>query len=285
MKKALTKCYPQELANFHALSLAMKIIEPKIFSTAVQYIEEIVFIDAASDFYSQQLNDSLNQAITSLSQESNEDGEFDSTIKILKTLKGPKLFNIMKNHVTNSEDKWNVIVHGDLWTNNIMFHYGKNGRVNYAKFVDLQTLRYSNLVCDILMVIFSSTKFKMRQQYMDELIDIYRNSLIDTLREHLKGNYSCELAELEELYTTESIKQEIERRSLFGLGMALWFLPAITFVANVKDIDSLLNSLNDSDKHDEIMASMKSHEYHIRVRDIMRDFKQRGYLNNIFIDV
>lgn len=263
----------------------MKIIEPKTFSTAVQYIEEIVFIEDAAEFYSQQLDYALNQAITSLSQESNENGEFDSTIKILKKLKGPKLFNIMRNHVTNSEDRWNVIVHGDLWINNIMFHYGKNGRVNYAKFVDLQTLRYSNLVCDILMVLYSSTKYMMRQQYFDELIDIYRNSLIDTLREHLKGSYSCELAELEEIYTTDNIKQEIARRSLFGLGFSCWVLPAITFVANVKDIDSLLNSLNDSDKHDEIMESMKSHEYHIRVRDIMRDFKQRGYLDNIFIDV
>lgn len=259
----------------------MKIIEPKNFFTAIQNAHEVVFVEDAADFYSQQMDYALNQAILSLSSESNE---FDKSVTILKKLKGRKLFDIMMNHVNNSNDEWNVIVHGDMWSNNIMFNYGRNGRVNYAKFVDLQTLRYSNLACDILMVMFSSTKYKMRMQHMDGLIDIYRNSLVRTLREYLKGTYSCELMELEKFYTSANIKQELARRSLYGLGMSLWVLPAITFVHDVKNLDSLMNSLNDSNKHDEIMASLTSNEYNIRVKDIMREFSQRGYLENIFID-
>lgn len=259
----------------------MKIMEPKNFFNTIQNVHEVVFIDTAADFYSQQLDYSLSQAISSLMNDSVADA---ASASILKTFKGRKLFDIMMNHVTNSDDIWNVLCHGDLWSNNIMFHYKKNGKVNYAKFVDLQTLRYSNLTCDILMVMFSSTKYKMRMQHMDSLIDIYRTALINTLRENMKEKYSCELAELEKMYTTESIKHEIARTSLYGLGMSLWVLPAITFVTDVKNLDSLLDSLNDSDKHDEIMASLRSNEYNIRVRDIVKEFLQRGYLENIFID-
>lgn len=262
----------------------MKTIEPMNFFAATQHIHEVVFSSEASEFYSHLLDSSLNEVLSSLANESNVSGEFDEIIAILRRLKGNQMFNIMMNHVTNSNDKWNVFTHGDLWINNILFHYGNNGKVNDAKFVDLQTIRYGNMVCDILIFLFSSTKIDMRMRHMDNLIEVYRESLINNLRQYLKNDYSCEFEAYQKLFTFENIKNEIAKSSLYGFFYVMWVLPAITFVPNVKDIDSLMKTIMDSDKHDEIMASLQSNEYHIRIRDVIREFDQRGFLRNIFID-
>lgn len=259
----------------------MKVIKPVTFCDAVSKMHEVVFTSSAADFYGSVLESSLNETVSSLSNFSNGDGDLDRPIEILKRLSGKQLFNIMNGHVNNSDDKWKVVCHGDLWINNLMFHY-HNGRVKHVKFVDLQTIRYSNLTCDILMLLFSSTEGAMRTKHMDRLIEIYRESLINNLREYLEKNYRDELATFEKDFTFESIKDELAVRSLYGLGTSLWVMPAITFVSLSTD---LMKSLANQQAHDEIMLQHQPAEYHARVKDIVKEFYDRGFLKDIFIDI
>lgn len=133
------------------MSLAMKVFDPVTFHNAVSKMHEVVFTESAKEFFSHVLDNTLSGAISSLSSYSNTNGELEKPIEILKRLKGEQLYAIMMDHVNNSNDNWKVICHGDLWINNLMFHY-HNNKVKHVKFVDLQTIRYSNLTCDILMV-------------------------------------------------------------------------------------------------------------------------------------
>lgn len=256
----------------------MKVIDPLKFCDAVSKMHEVVFTDRAADFYSEVLESTLNTAVSSLSKFSNGNGELDKPIEILKRLKGKQLFDIMFDIVKNSNDNWKVVCHGDLWINNLMFHY-HNGKVKHVKLVDLQTIRYTNLSCDILMLLFSSTEKNMRNKHMDRLILIYRESLINNLREYLEKNYRPELTTLEEEFSFENIKNELALRSLYGLGTALWVMPAITFVK----LSSILQ-ITDKDAHDEILVQLQPKEYHERVKDIVQEFYECGFLDNIFID-
>lgn len=183
----------------------------------------------------------------------------------------------MTHHVQNTNDNWKVICHGDLWINNLMFRYDTNGKVNHVKFVDLQTVRYTNPVCDILMFLYSSTEKDVRFKYMDQLIRIYHESLVSRLHDYLGKKYTDDLIAIEEDFTFERIMKELSIRALYGLGTSLWVLPAITFVS-LTDIDSLLSSVMDKKTHDEILTNMQSKEYHIRVKDIVQEFHLRGYL-------
>lgn len=161
-----------------------------------------------------------------------------------------------------------------------MFHY-HNGKVKHVKFVDLQTIRYTNLSCDILMLLYSSTEGDLRHKHLDRLIEIYQESLISTLREYLEKNYRKELATLEREFTCEGIKNEFALRSLYGLGTAIWIMPAITF----DSLSSILGSIVDQDEHNEIMMQQQPKEYHSRIKDIVSEFYLRGFLDDIFIDI
>jgi hypothetical protein len=112
-------------------------------------------------------------------------------------------------------------------------------------------------------------------------LEIYRTSLINSIRSHLSNRIDIELDNFEEMYSLQNIKDELALRSFFGLGMSFWLMPAITFLPNVKNIDSLMNTIMDDDKHDEIMMMMQSNEYHVRIREIVSEYELRGFLKNI----
>lgn len=274
----------QELAAFHAISLAMKVFDKKTFFEAERKMHEVVFTENAREFYSQVLDNTLNGAVSSLSSFSNANGELDKPIEILKRLKGEQLYSIMEEHVKNSSDTWKVICHGDLWINNFMFHY-HNGKVKHVKFVDLQTIRYSNLTCDVLMLIYSSTEGELRHSHLDHLLGIYRESLISNLRDYLEKKHWKKLQQLEEEFTTENIKKEFAVRSLFGLGTSLWVMPAITFKSLANEMDNFVDSLIGTEVQENRDEVRQPKEFHLRVRDIVKEFYDRGFLDNIFIDI
>jgi hypothetical protein len=162
-----------------------------------------------------------------------------------------------------------------------MFHY-HNGKVKHVKFVDLQTIRFTNLTCDILMLLYSSTDGDLRHKHLDRLIEIYQESLISNLREYLEKNYRQELLTLEREFSYENIKNEFALRSLYGLGMASWVMPAVTFVS----LSSILGSIVDQNEaHDEILTQKQPKEYHSRIKEIVLEFYERGFLDDIFIDI
>jgi hypothetical protein len=139
----------QELASMHAISIALKKVDEKKFQDIVaSSINEIVFHEDASNFYSHVLDLSYNEALTSFMKYPSANEHFDKAIEKLKRLKsGKRLFEIMMKDVKSEEDpNFVVVAHGDLWINNIMFRYAKDGSVSHVKFVDLQTIRLSNMV-------------------------------------------------------------------------------------------------------------------------------------------
>jgi hypothetical protein len=106
--------FSQELASFHAISLAMKIIDPMKFYDAVSKTHEVVFSEDNCEFFSQVMESTLSDVISSLSNFSNADGKLDKPIEILERLGGRRLFSIMMNIVNKSSNNWKVICHGEF---------------------------------------------------------------------------------------------------------------------------------------------------------------------------
>lgn len=127
----------------------MKQLAPSDFHAMCQHLNEVVYTMDAADFYTHSLESSLNEALHSLRQ-SNVNGELDVVIQRIDRLSG-KLFQIMYECIVDIEEPWAVLCHGDLWINNLMFKYDAANRCSGVRLVDLQTMRYSSPVVDILV--------------------------------------------------------------------------------------------------------------------------------------
>uniref|UniRef100_A0A1L8DZE0 Putative ecdysteroid kinase n=1 Tax=Nyssomyia neivai TaxID=330878 RepID=A0A1L8DZE0_9DIPT len=118
---------------------------------------------------------------------------FDGLIELVSTLDGyeyyvEKLIKFKDLLVergielyTSHESGFNVLLHGDFWSNNMMFRYdGENNPVDVI-FVDFQIPQWITPAIDIIYFIHSSMKEHLRFSKQNELVQLYYYSLKDTL--------------------------------------------------------------------------------------------------------
>ncbi|XP_058447777.1 uncharacterized protein LOC131428120 isoform X1 [Malaya genurostris] len=266
----------RELANFHAVSLAMKQVQPVLFHTMKEKVTEIVYNDEAAEFYKHSLETSLRGTLDSLHY-SNKNGNLDVPIKAIERLSG-RLYSIMSSMVRNSHEPWNVLCHGDTWVNNLMF----NGSHEHVKLIDLQTMRYTSPVIDIIHLLYTSAGFDLRVNFTDELIRSYQESLIDALRLYVPDQKRFVLPALEAMFSYENIRAEYDSRILYGLGIAMWLLPAVTFHPDhIPDLDTVTMNDFKTKNHEKTIAQMLSPDYHTRMRDTVLEFYENGFLDDL----
>ncbi|XP_021705818.1 uncharacterized protein LOC5572842 [Aedes aegypti] len=266
----------EELANFHAVSLAMKLVKPVQFHTMKEKVTEIVYNDAAAEFYTHSLETSLRGTLDSLHY-SNTDGSLDAPIKAIEKLSG-RLYQIMYSAVRNSHEPWKVLCHGDTWVNNLMFNEGHD----QVKLIDLQTMRYTSPVIDILHLLYTSTGVEIRNAYGDELIRNYQQALVTALRIYVPASKSFVLPALEATFSYENIQAEYDDRILYGLGIAMWLLPAVTFHPDhIPDLDQVTMNDFKTKNHEKTIAQMLSTDYHTRMKDTVLEFYRKGFLDNV----
>lgn len=99
------------------------------------------------------------------------------------------------------KDLLNVINHGDLWLNNMMFKYDRDGNIVDFRLVDFQVCRYASPVPDLLYFLFSSANQEVREKRMDEVLAVYLETLNSTL----------ESLDCEERLTKEQLDAEVKR--------------------------------------------------------------------------
>ncbi|XP_063995221.1 uncharacterized protein LOC135172783 [Diachasmimorpha longicaudata] len=75
----------------------------------------------------------------------------------------------------------NVLCHGDLWANNLLFKYGEGGRPDACCLIDFQLARYNPPAHDILCFLQFSTTRQLRERYGPELFKIYHDQLSKSL--------------------------------------------------------------------------------------------------------
>ncbi|XP_076172468.1 uncharacterized protein LOC143149191 [Ptiloglossa arizonensis] len=77
----------------------------------------------------------------------------------------------------------NVLCHGDLWANNILYKYDSDNKPTECCLIDFQLVRYNPPAHDILCFLQFTTTRQLREEHSEELFKIYRESMADALQE------------------------------------------------------------------------------------------------------
>lgn len=93
------------------------------------------------------------------------------------------------------DNDFNVILHGDLWSNNIMFKYNDNGEIEDTVLVDFQICYFGPPALDVTYCLYTSSNNEISELDWDMLVQYYYDELRTTLK---KLNYSKKVPSLME---------------------------------------------------------------------------------------
>lgn len=200
----------KQLSKLHACSIAVdqKMHQQTGKRTYVgdlfeEYLEETVFIkrdvmDLGMKLISEYFIEKCSYMCKELSVE-----EFAQKAR----LEGEKIFE----HTKRSQKYYNVISHGDCHSRNVLY----NEALRYI-LIDFQLIRYCPPVIDLLFLIYTSTTRDFRSKYMEDISQIYYDSL--------KRNLELVNVDVNEFYTHEMFYESFNYYKTTCIIQALCYL-------------------------------------------------------------
>lgn len=244
----------QELAKFHAVSLAAKFRDPIEFNKTKSTLLEWL-ITKENAYLSSGIDNGIQMASKVVE---NPDS---STVRKLKTILG-RGYEVLSSLIVPSEPLA-VVVHGDLWCNNLLFRYqpwtpSKTPRD--VCFLDLQVSRYGSPSMDILYFLFTSSSSGVLNQHFHYLLSEYHKTLSDHLG-MLAPQAPC--------VTLQDIKDDLRKHSMFGLLLTLLVLPAVSSETNKLHLDDMSEELlQDPSFIEQFEKDVLGPGYNMRVNEI-----------------
>lgn len=200
------------LAQFHAISIAMKDQEPEEFDKIRNAIFETYYDDRLWDWYEMFWKKICHVAIDAVEK------EYPDTIYLekIKQFAVPERYKDLIKAAKTYET--GVISHGDCWTNNFLYKY-VDGRPVDAKLIDFQLSRCATPILDISFAIYACTTQELREKHYDEFIKYY----YDVLSAQVKEMGS----DPEKVYSYDLFMEEVVKYSFFGLAFSFESTPFI----------------------------------------------------------
>ena len=119
----------------------------------------------------------------------------------------------------NNSGKHSVIIQGDCWTNNILFHYPANSdKPDALAFVDFQLYQWARPAFELLYVFYISARLDVLQNDFETLLDYYLKVVQDTLKQ---------LGIPPSTFTKEDLRADIDECLIYGI-FTTWAVHVIT---------------------------------------------------------
>uniref|UniRef100_A0A182SC30 CHK kinase-like domain-containing protein n=1 Tax=Anopheles maculatus TaxID=74869 RepID=A0A182SC30_9DIPT len=129
---------------------------------------------------------------------------------------GMDMFDVMLRITKPDPAKFNVLNHGDMWCNNMMFQYDGSEQIKEITLVDFQMCMWSSPVIDLHYFIFSSVRANLKLRQLDHLICYYYQHLTENLTLLQYGGVRPSLQDLH---------SDFIERQLYGLSTAFSVFP------------------------------------------------------------
>ncbi|XP_053671692.1 uncharacterized protein LOC128721914 [Anopheles nili] len=163
--------------------------------------------------------------------------------------------------ITPREDRFNVLTHGDLWVNNMMFSYDTKGNAQQASavtLVDFQMCWWASPAVDLHSFLFSSVQAEIKQPMLNYFLRYYQEKLVDNL---ILLGYRKRLPTLQQLFV------DFNDHLAMGLISAMMALP-FALVPDCEDasLDTAVGNSTDAGQrfqrqlldNDELKTQLKS---------------------------
>lgn len=159
----------------------------------------------------------------------------------------------------------NIVCHGDIWANNLMYDDKKS-----CLLIDFQFIRYTPQVLDLLQLFYQNSSKDFREKHEKELIEFYYSVLEETVR---KNDLEADLPSLKEVLAA------YEDLRIFGV-----ILASIHFPMSLLDPNITKEQTSDSegyenfifgDRTDVTLKYMEKNEtYRNKVEEVFKELAE-----------
>lgn len=116
-------------------------------------------------------------------------------------------------------DSINVVCHGDIWANNILFKYDEQDNDEIpvdTKLVDLQLTIYGPPTIDLLAFFYANTTRNFRDKNLQKLLEIYHDCFSSMLRA---------FGTSEPGFSLQFLQEDFNKKRIYGLACAVLYHP------------------------------------------------------------
>lgn len=256
----LARTTVREIAKLHALSFILERTNPEKYKFVVDNCYDLASKEWNAEEKREEnlkfLNFRLDEARSALEREDLKEKitNFGSSIV---------------EHIidSNNPHSHSAIVHGDFWTSNMMFKF-QDGKPAAVRFLDYQLTKVGSPAADVLYFIYSSTDGKLREEYYDELLETYYESLTG----HLKALST----DVKDVYPRRVFYDQLRKSSPGCLAFVLMTLTLIT--RDETKTQNISEVIQEVDEKDSAPGSNSSELFKQRINDLIRDIVSYGYL-------
>ncbi|XP_028136997.1 uncharacterized protein LOC114331589 [Diabrotica virgifera virgifera] len=249
--------------KFHGISYAFKHYHPEEFTELGKGYNQNMKM-----FFDQGI---MQQAIGSCCNKIKEFLEEEDEIKILDSFKkycdnGSQMFLDALDY----KSPYSVSVHGDSWSNNMMFKYNKSGDIEDIKLFDFQMAAVGSPVLDLTYSFYSGADEESISK-LDRFLEIYHKSLSETLR-----GYGCSA---EKVLPFTELQKEWKEQNAFGvlMGLLIWSNKNLD-PSETPDIAELLDADSQSGDISQMMQKTDSAGFKRASLSVLRHLYKNNFL-------
>ncbi|XP_013191383.2 uncharacterized protein LOC106135579 [Amyelois transitella] len=261
----------KNLAILHSLSYVFKKNDPDTFDSYTNKFEDYYSVLSTKPDTLQYFASVEADAISILESE-----EYKKAIRGTLSELSKHSAKILK-YERNS--RYSVIIHGDAWTNNMMFRFEGSNPVG-AILIDYQLCKVGSPVNDLQYMIFNCSDYNTRHQYFYEWIDYYHSELDKSLSNFgMKANY---------VYPRDQLDADLRRYSKFYLGTIIMshsmLIRKTEDAAKIKDV--IVNDSSDTEEIEQLTASLQISNldsdsiarFKGKIEELVQSYRELGFL-------
>lgn len=190
-----------------------------------------------------------------------------------------KLFIQGCDVLKKKHDTLNVVIHRDLWVNNILFKYENDTPVN-AIIIDFQCSVYAPPAFDLMIFLYLNTSKTFRKIYENYIFDTYFSIFSQNISDSTKQRL------IEMGYNRDYLQELGEEVRIFGLIIAMSIFPYILLdpytARETFDDPDTFDKYQYEDRSGPVLAyARKCPYYHDKILEVCEEFYER--YNNVML--
>ncbi|CAH1179020.1 unnamed protein product [Phaedon cochleariae] len=177
----------KDLAHFHAVPVAMKLLEPKLFQEKIQKIFDIK--PPSPPKKPEGKPDEPPPPMPALTKElmvavlEEDDKCVPAIPSFLEMIEKQRSISFEEMLNMKQREPFATMAHMDMWLNNTMQKLDHKNRPIKNKFVDFQVLSYASPVRDLLFLLITSVQLSVLKTRFDYLLKYYHDNFTKVLKE------------------------------------------------------------------------------------------------------